>query len=268
MGRLTTCPRCGAAAATPETPSPALQPGSRGLAQHRGGRRARRTVLLVLACASVALAAAWWAFAGRDTPAESSTVNPAGTASAFPGSGSAEAADPGATVDPAATGGPATTSDSATDSTGDTGRAAAQAGTIDRLLSDSGNARAGLGEAIARVSRCERGGAAVIGRITASRREQLAQARALEVDALAGGTELKDALVDALEASLGADAAFGSWASRHVGGGCRATMAKDPDYVRGLARSEDAQAAKLRFVQAWRPVAAMYGLAERKVGEI
>ncbi|MFC4585299.1 hypothetical protein [Sphaerisporangium corydalis] len=148
------------------------------------------------------------------------------------------------------------------------GRAAEQATAIDGLLSDSTDARSGLGKAIADVSKCDRAGEAVIRRITASRSGQLTQARSLEVDALTGGAALKRSLVEALDASQKADAAFLSWASRRLAGGCRGAITDDPDYGTGLARSEDAKAAKLRFVEAWRPIAAAHDLTARRGDQI
>jgi hypothetical protein len=266
-GSLAQCPRCGAALVSPERPPPVPQPDFRRLPKRRRSQHARRPVL-VLVCAGVVLGLAWWAFAGRDTGGIDSAANREGIGGSA-GTTAPSQTDPSQTDPSHADPSQAVPSPAASDSAAPgADRAAEQAARIDGLLSDSGDARSGLGDAIAVVSRCDRGGVAVIGRITASRREQLAQARVLKVDALAGGTELRQILVEALSFSHKADAAFLSWASRHLDGGCRRTIAKDPDYRAGLARSKDAGAAKLRFVQVWRPIAAAYDLAERKVDEI
>ncbi|GAA3800857.1 hypothetical protein GCM10022226_20560 [Sphaerisporangium flaviroseum] len=264
-GRLARCPRCGAALASPEHPPPVAELDFRRPAKRRRARHARRPIL-VLACAAVVLGLAWWAFAARGAGGIDTAANPeaiGGPAGGTPASPAPPAdpsrADPSrAEPSPAASGSAAAGPD----------RAAEQAARIDDLLSESSHARSGLGDAIAAVSRCRRGGLASIGRITASRRAQLARARESRVDALAGGAPLKRALVEALSASYEADTAFLSWASRHLEGGCRGTIAGDPRYRAGLARSEEAGAAKRRFVRAWRPIAAAHRLAERKVDEI
>ncbi|TMR08393.1 hypothetical protein ETD85_62300 [Nonomuraea zeae] len=136
------------------------------------------------------------------------------------------------------------------------------------LLSSSNSARSSLSDAIASASGCRAEGVDSIRDITTSRRDQLASAKALTVTALPDGAALKDALVDALDASHDADAAFLSWARRYVGGGCTGPIADDRDYQRGLARSEAAQTAKTRFAQAWRTVAETYDLTAWKPGQI
>ncbi|MEU7853279.1 hypothetical protein [Nonomuraea sp. NPDC049141] len=149
-----------------------------------------------------------------------------------------------------------------------TGEAARQAAKLDDLLTNSHSARSSLSEAIARASKCEPDGRDTIQSITTNRRDQLTLARALDVTALPGGPALKESLVEALDASHEADAAFLSWARRHLGKGCTGTIAEDRDYRRGLDRSEAAQAAKARFAEAWRPLAETYDLTRWKADDI
>lgn len=139
---------------------------------------------------------------------------------------------------------------------------------MDDLLSRSSSSRADLAGAIAGASRCRPGGVDAIEEITAGRRDQLTAARALTVAAVPDGQALKDALVDALGASYDADAAFLSWARRHVGGGCSGPVAEDRDYKRGVERSEAAQKAKARFARAWKPIAETHGLTVWKPDHI
>ncbi|MDH2429664.1 hypothetical protein [Sphaerisporangium sp. TRM90804] len=264
--------------ATPVTPQARPASGGRGRARRERGK-AWRIALAALGCAVVALGATWWFLAGPGATTASEAGRPAGAtaeASTAPDAGSsgsappADSTGPDASADPDTTDPDTTAPDPTDQDTADPGAgdAAAQAGGVDALLSDSGSARSGLGDAIARASRCERAGVRTIREVTAARREQLARARELAVDALDGGAELKRALVEALDASRAADAAFLAWATRHLDGGCGGPIAEDDDYRLGLSHSEEAQAAKRRFVDVWRPIAATHGLPERQVDDI
>ncbi|MEU6791943.1 hypothetical protein ABZ907_09620 [Nonomuraea wenchangensis] len=140
------------------------------------------------------------------------------------------------------------------------GPAAAQARAMNDVLASSNASHSGLTDAIVATSQCRRSGLDRIVDITAGRRDQLAAARALTVDDLPDGPALRKSLVAALDASFDADAAFLSWARRHLAGDCSGPVAEDRDYRRGLARSEDARKAKARFADAWRTVAKAYDL--------
>ncbi|MET8988529.1 hypothetical protein ABZW49_24025 [Nonomuraea wenchangensis] len=140
------------------------------------------------------------------------------------------------------------------------GPAAVQARAMNDVLASSNASHSGLTDAIVATSQCRRNGLDRIVDITAGRRDQLAAARALKVDDLPDGTALRRSLVAALDASFDADAAFLSWARRHLAGDCSGPVAEDRDYRRGLARSEDARKAKARFADAWRTVAKAYDL--------
>ncbi|MCK2220093.1 hypothetical protein MF672_040800 [Actinomadura sp. ATCC 31491] len=181
---------------------------------------------------------------------------------------SAKPAAPGTTASagPAATG-PAATAPTAT-GPAPAGEAAVQARAVNALLAGSNAAHAGLTDAISDATRCRRAGLNTIQRITAARRDQLAAARALRADALPGGAALKRSLVAALDASFDADAAFLTWARRHVAAGCADPVAGDRDYRRGLARSQDARKAKTRFATAWRPIAETHGLTAWRPDQI
>src|SRR5690606_39368832 len=56
------------------------------------------------------------------------------------------------------------------------------------------------------------------------------------------GQELKDTLIEALDAARDADAGFLAWARRHRDQGCTGSPTDDPGYRRGMSRSVDAQA--------------------------
>jgi hypothetical protein len=146
--------------------------------------------------------------------------------------------------------------------------AVGQAKEMNEVLASSSFSRSGLSAAIEDAIRCEQAGLDALQGITAGRRDQLAAARALAVDALPSGEELKNTLVDALDASYDADAAFLSWARNHVSGACTGPVNDNRDYQRGLDRSRDAQKAKSRFAKAWRPIAKRHDLKAWKANEI
>ncbi|MFF3670249.1 hypothetical protein [Microtetraspora malaysiensis] len=228
-------------------------------------------VALGVVPALLALALVWWLVAGRST----------GPTYPGPPTGSIATASPDASTEPTASSPtpgetPHKTPDPTTTETGtetDTAggsdeEAGGQARAIDTLLAGSHSARSGLSDAIASVSGCDGSGADTIASITDSRREQLASARDLDVSSLSGGDNLKATLIEALDASADADTAFLSWARRYLKGRCTGPVTGDEDYVTGLDRSADAQNAKTRFVEQWRPVATAFGLTLWRVDQI
>ncbi|MCA2220863.1 hypothetical protein [Nonomuraea aurantiaca] len=216
---------------------------------------------------ALALALVWWIASGLPWPSGDGDTqtrqDEAPVLADATGATSAPATDAGSpatdTGSPAiGTGSPAT----------GTGQAARQAAGLDDLLTNSHSTRASLSGAIARASACERSGMNAIQNITANRRDQLTMAQALDLTALPEGPALKESLVAVLDASYRADAAFLTWARRHLAKGCTGPIALDPDYRRGLDKSGDAQAAKALFVEAWRPIAQTYGLTHWKADDI
>ncbi|MEU1389755.1 MULTISPECIES: hypothetical protein [unclassified Nonomuraea] len=217
------------------------------------------------ACATTALV--WWVAGSRPSSPAEAGGSSGGAPSAVQPQASDEATedpptgDATPTDDPAASAGPTPGADP-------TAGAAGQAGQVDELLSSSSSTRSSLSAAIAEATGCRRTGVTTIEDITASRRDQLAAARTLEVTALPEGAALKQTLITALDASYDADTAFLSWARRHLAGGCTGPVSDDRDYRRGLSRSEAAQTAKAQFAQAWRPIAETYGLTIWKADQI
>ncbi|MGW5156509.1 hypothetical protein ACWEPN_13605 [Nonomuraea wenchangensis] len=213
----------------------------------------RASVLVSLAASLVAAGLTWWVVTeGGAAPRPVVGAGDSSTIASQPGEGTAA---PGATA-PAAPKASARTTGPAQPA----GPAAVQARAMNDVLASSNASHSGLTDAIVATSQCRRNGLARIVDITAGRRDQLAAARALKVDDLPDGTALRKSLVAALDASFDADAAFLSWARRHLAGDCSGPVAEDRDYRRGLARSEDARKAKARFADAWRTVAKAYDL--------
>ncbi|TMR99737.1 hypothetical protein [Nonomuraea basaltis] len=233
----------------------------------------RPSVLIGLVTATLALALIWWPASGRPSAPGEAAEGRLGQspilASGAPESGTPETGAPeSGTLGAEETGDEWLTDPATDDMTFSRASAAHQAGKMDELLSSSSSSRADLSVAIERASRCKRGGVEDIQHITASRRDQLAAANALAVSAIPGGADLKDALVDALDASYDADAAFLSWARHHVGGKCAGPVAEDRDFKRGVDRSKAAQMAKAQFAKAWRPLAETHGLTKWKPSTI
>ncbi|GAA4069619.1 hypothetical protein [Nonomuraea soli] len=261
LGPPATCPRCGVPSAQAPPPPPA------DLVRHRRQRR-RLLSRLLLGGALVAVAGlvSWWILSGS---APSSVAGEAQAREA--GTGQQPLPRPpspaGQTAEPTTEAEPGTEAGHTEQEPAD-GQDARQAEAIESLLSGSHASRSNLGDAIAAASSCERAGVRRIAEITAGRRDQLAQAKRLEVGSLPDGEAVKSALVEALDASHRADAAFHAWARRYQAGGCAGKVSRDRDYRRGLAHSESAQTAKERFADAWRPLARTYDLTAWAADEI
>jgi hypothetical protein len=121
-----------------------------------------------------------------------------------------------------------------------------QAGQVDALLTEMSSTRSELGTVVA--ADCQ---TADMERVRDQRQEQLDKAKALQVDAMEHGTELRDALVRALQASVESN-------QRYVDSspGC-----PSDDLVRPL--NERASQAKREFIGHWRPNAEKAGLDVR-----
>ncbi|MEV0353955.1 hypothetical protein AB0H88_50140 [Nonomuraea sp. NPDC050680] len=254
-GNLDRCPRCGAALAEPPA-----QAGDGDWDPWDRPRPWTSLVFLGLILPALALALVWWIASGLPLPSgEGDTQARQDEAPVLADATGVTSSPPTDTGSPPAdTGSPAT----------GTGQAARQAAGLDDLLTNSHSTRASLSGAIARASKCERAGMNAIQKITVNRRDQLTMAQALDLTALPEGPALKASLVAALDASYSADAAFLTWARRHLAKGCTGPIVRDPDYRRGLDKSGDAQTAKARFVEAWRPIAETYGLTHWKADDI
>ncbi|KAB2347866.1 hypothetical protein F8566_18450 [Actinomadura rudentiformis] len=125
-----------------------------------------------------------------------------------------------------------------------------QAGKVDALLTEMVATRSELGT-VTGDGECESSG---LRRIRTQRQDQLEKARALEVSALESGTEMKDALVRALEASVESNKRYLDMAPD-----CPST-ATDADSRASQAKSE--------FVRYWTPIAEQAGLQTRSADTI
>ncbi|MDL4772826.1 hypothetical protein [Actinomadura xylanilytica] len=121
-----------------------------------------------------------------------------------------------------------------------------QARAVDALLAEMKGTRSDLGSVV--TGGCERAG---LERIRDARQEQLGKARALEVGALTSGTDLKDALVRALDASVESNQRY-----LNAAPGCPS----DEEVADINQRASDA---KNEFIGYWGPVAEQAGLPAR-----
>jgi hypothetical protein len=143
---------------------------------------------------------------------------------------------------------------------------AAQASTVDALLSDSVASRSRLRAALADLDRCVNATAAVndLRQVTSQRGALLGRAQNLATEQLSGGGRIRGALIAALTHSVAADKAFTAWGQRVASGRC----GHDGNYQDGLDASAAAQVAKKQFCAAWNPVAASFGLPQRTEAEL
>lgn len=126
-----------------------------------------------------------------------------------------------------------------------------QAGAVDSLLAEMENTRSDLGTVV--TAGCDTAG---LERIRGQRQEQLSTARALETSSLDNGTELKDALVRALEASVESNQRYLDAAP-----GC-------PSDDEVLSVNQKASDAKNEFIRYWSPIASKVGLTPRDADTI
>lgn len=135
--------------------------------------------------------------------------------------------------------------------TEDTGDLDAQAGAVNDLLDRMGATRSALGTVVE--EGCTTSG---IQRILEERRGQLESARELQVSALDSGTQMKDALVRALEASTESNQRY-----LDVAPGC-----PTDDDVSDV--NQQASSAKSEFIGYWTPIAEQAGLPARSESDI
>jgi hypothetical protein len=144
--------------------------------------------------------------------------------------------------------------------------ASGQAGAVNEVLESSATSRS---ELPADLQSCDGVSDAVepLRQIVSEREGQVTRAKALAVDQLEGGDELRSYLVTALEASLRADRAYLAWA-RNVQGCTGDAPMDDSDHAEAAQADEDAGDAKDRVVSDWQPIAAQFGLPTYSDGQI
>jgi tRNA A-37 threonylcarbamoyl transferase component Bud32 len=164
---------------------------------------------------------------------------------------------------------PSSTAVSATSSPSGAVLAAQQAAALGTLLTSSAAARTALHQAVAQVGACANLPAAVskLQDVVVQRSSEYGRASALATSALPDGARVKSALVAVLASSLKADQDYRAWARQQQSGGC-ARASQSSAYNAAFSASQQADAAKLAFVQVWNPVAARYGIAQESPRDI
>ncbi|UIR19745.1 hypothetical protein LXH13_23080 [Streptomyces spinosirectus] len=143
-----------------------------------------------------------------------------------------------------------------------------QAVALDKLLSDSGDSRASVIQAVANVKGCKNlSQAASDLRSAAQQRNQLVTRLAgLSVDKLPNNAALTSALNQAWKASASADNHYAAWADQ-VGGkkGCKKGQARATGQTgAGNRASGTASQQKVKASQLWNAIAKQYGLTQRQ----
>jgi hypothetical protein len=154
-----------------------------------------------------------------------------------------------------------------------------QAVAINSLLNASAASRNELGRALAAAKLCRGLPTAIAGmqEVAKERQQQLTRARALQVDGLQNGTQLRSHLARSIQYSLEVDEAYLAWAQsesqnpqtcRRAGGaGPKRRPRPDANYQRGGQLSNQASVSKRRFATLWAPVAKKHRLPPRTANQ-
>ena len=168
---------------------------------------------------------------------------------------------------PNATAATSGTTGSTTGSSAQGGNGAAEqtaAVALNKLLAQSGKYRAEVNAALGHVEACKslRASRDAFGASASNRKSLLAQLAVLpDRSALPAGM-LSD-LTTGWQASVQVDSDFQAWAQDEMGGGCNPkTVTSDPHYQASNPYENPASSGKAEFAQAWKPIAAKFGLPE------
>ncbi|MFF2076262.1 hypothetical protein ACFVXG_16075 [Kitasatospora sp. NPDC058162] len=161
------------------------------------------------------------------------------------------AATPGDTPSPTAT------------TTGPNAKAQAQG--LDGLLTEGGNARTQIGNAVAKVSSCPskadiESAAQVFDSGATQRQGLLGKLAKLSVTDVPGGADAVNSLKSAWQLSADIDKAYASWARTVAKQGCSGTAPSTPDKKHADELNPQATQAKSDFLTKWKPIADAYGL--------
>jgi hypothetical protein len=136
-----------------------------------------------------------------------------------------------------------------------------QAREINRVMSASAEDRLILKAAITSLTRCSDMSTAM-GQLSVAetgRQEALSAAKALKVNQLPGGDDLKYQLVKALSLSQRADVEYLDWGQDRIDRKCSKGSMSTSDYKKAIDLSKRAGAAKAKAGKLWEPIAQQYG---------
>ncbi|WP_051940820.1 hypothetical protein [Phaeacidiphilus oryzae] len=235
-----------------------------------GGPRPGRGRLIALVALLVVLLGGGgaWAYAGLSGGGAKSRADATvpGNAPAASASGAPASAPPAASGSPSPARPSASGTTSAPASPGPGAAAAAQA--VNALIDQSMSDRQQVVDAVAAVQQCVspdsvRSAAEALGTAYQGRRRLIGRLEALDVSALPGGRASIADLQSAWQQSAGADQAFQAWA-RSAATTCSPNdTPQTGDFRTANQDSDNATAAKRRFVLSWNQIAAQYGLPSR-----
>ncbi|PJN26943.1 hypothetical protein CG736_10055 [Kitasatospora sp. CB02891] len=229
--------------------------------------RRRRTPVLIGAAVALLVVigvGVVWAVQNSDSGTSSqskggSSVPAPDQSQSVPGGGGASpAASAPSSAGPSASGSPSAGPD-----------AAAEAKALDALLTKGENAKAPIGNAVAKVRSCppktEIDNAAKVFDAGAQQRDQLlAELAQLHTDNLPGGADAAAKLKGAWQASGDIDRAYAAWARAVSAQGCaNNTAPSTADLGRANDLNPQATQSKKDFVAKWKPIADTYGLTAR-----
>jgi len=163
----------------------------------------------------------------------------------------------------AATGGSAG-STSASSGSGKNGAAEQTAAVaLNNLLAQSGKYRAEVNTALDHVDACKslRASRDAFGASAGNRRNLLAKLAVLPDRSALPAAMLQD-LTTGWQASVQVDSDFQAWAQDEMGGCNPKTVTSDPHYQASNPYENPASSGKVQFAQAWKPIAAKFGLPE------
>lgn len=142
------------------------------------------------------------------------------------------------------------------------------AAALDRQLSRSALARAGVQPALDQIASCQADETHLdaLRRAAAIRRDLIAAARAIDMSALPNGETLRTRLTALWEYSAVADDFYVRWGQAQLG--CFGQAESDDAKAVGDMYSVRATAAKEAFLSLWNRTAAKYGLVQRDPGQI
>ncbi|MET9177715.1 hypothetical protein ABZX88_05750 [Kitasatospora aureofaciens] len=196
---------------------------------------------------------------------ENDRAAPAPSAAGATGSGNPQPA-PAPTGTDAAPGTTAAPSDTPSPTASGAGpKAQAEAQSLDALLTEGGNARTQIGNAVAKVTSCpskaDIDSAAQVFDSGAKQRDGLlAKLGRLSVTDLPGGADAVNSLKSAWQLSSDIDKAYASWARAVAAQGCSGTAPTTADKKKADELNPQATQAKNDFLTKWKPIANAYGL--------
>ncbi|MFJ8441932.1 hypothetical protein [Kitasatospora griseola] len=228
--------------------------------------RRRRTPVLIGAAVALLVVigvGVVWAVQNSDSGTSSqskggNSVPAPDKSQSVPGGGASPVPSASSSAGPSASGAPSAGPD-----------AAAEAKALDALLTKGENAKAPIGNAVAKVRSCppktEIDNAAKVFDAGAQQRDQLlAELAQLHTDNLPGGADAAAKLKDAWQASGDIDRAYAAWARAVSAQGCaNNTAPSTADLGRANDLNPQATQSKKDFVTKWKPIADTYGLTVR-----